>query len=203
MHWDRLFEDLEGQLSAEWETERAALSAESERLRISRLDLRSRLRALCTAGASVTLELSNGRRLPVAMRALGVDWVAVESAQGDDLLLAPSTRILPLHAVHGVRADHGILLASLDGDAEPESPLRERMSLGFILRDLARRRVPVHLTVTTGDDMHGTIDRAGLDHLDLALHDAGTARLAREVQGFRIVPFAALITIRAVGDQRF
>ena len=53
VHWDRLFEDLEGQLASEWESERAALDAESERLRISRLEQRSRLRVVC-ASAGVT-----------------------------------------------------------------------------------------------------------------------------------------------------
>lgn len=52
MHWDRLFDDLESQLASEWEAERAALDAESERLRISRLDLHSRLRQLCAADAT-------------------------------------------------------------------------------------------------------------------------------------------------------
>ena len=33
MRWDRLFDDLEAQASAEWEAERAALASESERVR--------------------------------------------------------------------------------------------------------------------------------------------------------------------------
>ena len=36
MRWDRLFDDLEAQASAEWEAERAALASESERVRLSR-----------------------------------------------------------------------------------------------------------------------------------------------------------------------
>lgn len=202
VHWDRLFEDLEGQLAAEWETERAALSAESERLRISRLDLRSRLRRMCDTGAAVVIELANGRRLPVHLRTLGADWIAIESAPGDDVLQGPSTRIVPLHAVRGIRSDHGTVLSSLEDVGEAASPLRERMTFGFILRDLARRRVPVHVSVLTGDDVHGTIDRAGSDHLDLAVHDAGSARLAEAVQGFRIIPFSAVVAVRTLGVHR-
>jgi hypothetical protein len=41
----------------------------------------------------------------------------------------------------------------------------------------------------------GTIDRAGADHLDLALHDAGSPRRARAVTGFRVVPFASVLSI--------
>lgn len=202
MHWDRLFEDLEGQLAAEWESERAALSAESERLRISRLDLRSRLRLMCEAGSPVTIELAHGRRLPVTLRSLGADWIAMESAPGDDVLRGRSMRIVPLQAIHGILADHGTVLASLDAGADSDSPLRERMTFGFVLRDLARRRVPVHLSLLMGDDVHGTIDRAGADHLDLAVHDAGTARLAGAVQGFRVIPFSAVTAVRTPEDHR-
>nr|MDQ2699570.1 hypothetical protein [Actinomycetota bacterium] len=46
MRWDRFFEDLEDQLSSEWEAERAALDTEAERLRLSRVTLRDRLVAL-------------------------------------------------------------------------------------------------------------------------------------------------------------
>ena len=202
MHWDRLFEDLEGQLAAEWESERAALSAESERLRIARLDLRSRLRLMCEVGASVAIELANGRRLPVTVRTLGADWIAVESAPGDDVLHGRSVRIVPLQAVRGLRTDHGTVLTSLETTGESGTALRERMTFGFVLRDLARRRVPVHLSLLIGDDVHGTIDRAGADHLDLAVHDAGTARLAGAVQGFRLIPFSAVAAVRTPGDHR-
>lgn len=50
MEWDRLFEDLEDQIASGWEAERAALDAEAERLRIARLDLRTRLGALADEG---------------------------------------------------------------------------------------------------------------------------------------------------------
>lgn len=201
MHWDRLFEDLEGQLASEWEAERAVLDAESERLRIARLDLRSRLRALCRTGADATIDLTNGRRIPVSLQCLGADWVAV-STRGTGAAHGDSTALfLPLAAVSGVATDHGMLLASLDAPPSADIPLRERMTLGFVLRDLARRRVPVHISTRVGDDVHGTIDRAAADHLDLAVHDAGQARLAGAVHGFRIIPFSALVAVRAPGDQ--
>lgn len=199
MHWDRLFEDLEGQLAAEWETERAALSAESERLRISRLDLRSRLRQLCASGATAVIELANGRRHPVSLLTLGADWIAVESTPDDGAELGRATRIVPLTSLLSIRIDHGSMLASLEESADTGGAVRERMTFGFILRDLTRRRVPVHLDMLVGDDVHGTIDRAGSDHLDLAVHDAGSARLAGAVQGFRMIPFRAVVAVRTRG----
>lgn len=205
MHWDRLFEDLEGQLASDWEAERAVLDAESERLRIAKLDLRARLRTLCSTGTDATIDLVDGRRLPVTLQALGADWLAVASRDvgGAPHASGPtaSALILPLHAVAGITTDHGTVLASLDDSATGPHPLRERMTLGFVLRDLARRRIPVHISVRVGDDVHGTIDRAAADHLDLALHDPGQARLAGAVRGFRIIPFSTLVAVRTPGDQ--
>lgn len=200
MHWDRLFEDLEGQLASEWEAERAALDAESERLRISRLELRSRLRMLCAAEAPVTLELAGGQRLPLRLQALGADWLAAESASGAQSPAARPMSVIPLHAIGGMTMDHGMLLASLDPQVAAEPALRERMTFGFVLRDLARRRVPVRIALREGGEVHGTIDRAGADHLDLAVHDAGEVRRAEAVRGFRIVAFSALLWLRTAGE---
>ncbi|MGB4136974.1 MAG: hypothetical protein WA971_10440 [Microbacterium sp.] len=189
MDWDHLFDDLEGQLASEWEAERAALDAESERLRIARLDLRHRLRALCDEASTVTVGLSSDRRVRARLQTVGADWVAISPA--DD----PRMLIVPLGEITELRVDHGALLASLD-DPVRTSLLRERMTLGFVLRDLARRRVPVSLVLRDGALRHGTIDRAGADHLDIALHEPGEPRRAATVQGFCVVPFSALLRVR-------
>lgn len=201
VHWDRLFEDLEGQLASEWESERAALDAESERLRISRLELRSRLRVLCASDAPATLDLPSGRRVRARLNALGSDWLAATITQSEESTTKRSTLIVPLHAVRGLTVDHGLLLSSLDDEDDSASVLRERMSLGFVLRDLARRRVPVRIVGIDGSDVHGTIDRAGADHLDLALHDPGEARIASAVRSFQMIPFTAVASVQTAGDQ--
>ncbi|MFK3679788.1 hypothetical protein ACI2IP_18850 [Microbacterium sp. NPDC090218] len=201
MHWDRLFEDLEGQLASEWEAERAVLDAESERLRIARLELRTRLRILCDAGADATIDLVNGQRLPVTVQTLGADWIAVESrGSGDAVRTSSSGLLIPLLAIAGLATDHGMILASLEEPTPGDRALRERMTLGFVLRDLARRRVPVHIITGIGET-HGTIDRAAADHLDLAVHDPGQPRLAGAVHGFRMIPFSSLVAVRTSGDQ--
>ncbi|MEV7620365.1 hypothetical protein AB0N59_09495 [Microbacterium sp. NPDC089321] len=189
MEWEHLFDDLEGQLAAEWESERAALDAESERLRISKLTLHDRLRTMSARGARVVLELAGGECWDASLRVIGADWVGV-SAGGD-----PRLRVAPLAAIESVGVDHGSLLASLASDA-PDPGLRGRMTVGFVLRDLARRRVPVTVGRRSGDPQHGTIDRAGADHLDLALHDASEARRMHSVRGFRSIPFSALSWVR-------
>jgi len=196
VHWDRLFEDLEGQLASEWEAERAALDAESERLRIARLDLRSRLQTLCAARAAGMLELTGRRTAAVRFEEIGADWIAasVQSERG--------TSLIPLGAIRGIRLDHGQLLASLEPTTTTASPVRERMTLGFVLRDLARRRVALTIEEHDGAPTHGTIDRAGADHLDLAVHDSGTPRRAQDVRAFRVVPFSGIVRVRIEGDPR-
>lgn len=189
MHWDRLFEDLEGQLAAEWDAERAALDAESERLRIAKVALRTRLRVIQHQQAAVALRLRDGTHQRARLRAVGADWLAADPPD------AAGALIVPLAAIVGAEVDHRVLLDTLDAAAPPADGVRDRMTLGFLLRDLARRRIPVHLHLDA-DAVHGTIDRAGADHLDLAVHDAGDARRASAVRAFRMVPFAAITRIR-------
>ncbi|MCE7480372.1 hypothetical protein LZG07_00260 [Microbacterium profundi] len=193
MHWDRLFEDLEGQLAAEWEAERAVLDAESERLRIARLGLRTRLRRFEHDAVLVGLRLVDGERRSVRLRVIGADWIAAQPPERGGAL------IVPLSAITGVESTHGALLATLEDVELPADELRGRMTLGFLLRDLARRRTPLHVALRDGERLHGTVDRAGADHLDLAVHDAGQARSADAVRAFRIVPFDALVSARMDG----
>ena len=79
------------------------------------------------------------------------------------------------------------------------SVMSDRMTLGFVLRDLVRRRVGVAVHLRSGRSLTGTIDRAGADHLDIALHEPGAPRRASEVTGHRLVPFDALAWIRLDG----
>lgn len=189
MHWDRLFEDLEDQLASEHEAERAALESESERVRISRIALRERLLSLSERRHPLWIELPGHAKLRGLVQEVGADWLALRSSEPRRLM------IIPLAAVVGVGLAQDGVLESLEAVARQAS-LRERMSLGFVLRDLARRRVPVALLTSCGDDLHGTIDRAGADHLDLALHPRGESRRPQAVTGFRLVPFASLACVQ-------
>lgn len=193
MEFDRLFEDLEGQMAAEWEAERAALDAETERARIAKLSLRDRLRTLTKSGERAALELPGNERWDCVLRVIGADWIGVTVPPDARL------RVIPLHAVRSLGTDHGAVLASLHPavtESTAHASIRERMTLGFVLRDLARRRAPLTLATLDCDPRHGTIDRAGADHLDLALHDPGEPRRATSVRGFALIPFAAVCWVR-------
>jgi hypothetical protein len=191
VRWDRFFDDLEGQLASEWEAERAALDTEAERLRLSRVSLRERLMALADregADAPPSFEMADGTVLSACVSAVGTDWVALEGGRSGGL-------VLPFASIVAIGMPHADLLRS----ARPgptRGALAERMTLGFVLRDLVRRRVAVALHLTSGRMLAGTIDRAGADHLDLAIHEPGTPRRASEVTGHRIVLFEAVAWLR-------
>jgi len=190
VRWDRFFEDLEGQLDSEWEAERAALDSEAERLRISRLGLRERLQTLAAgSGSTVTVDLADGAVLTGTVTAVGADWAALQSSDG-------RTTVVALDAAVGIGMPEAELLRSARADAPGPRRLAERMTLGFVLRNLARRRVPVTLHLRVGRSLVGTIDRALADHLDVALHDVDAPRRSGSIQGVRMVPLSALAWVR-------
>ncbi len=199
MRWDRFFEDLQDQFDAEWEAERAVLDTEAERLRLSRVSLRERLLVIARTEPErrpeVTIELLAAEQLTARLTAVGTDWLGIELAGG-------RSGIVPLAAIAALGLEHADVLRSARPLGEVRVRVAERMTIGFVLRDLVRRRVPV--TVATATKLlTGTIDRAGVDHLDLALHDAGGPRRADAVRGHRLVPFSALAWVRVDGDGSF
>lgn len=193
MRWDRFFDDLEDQLASEWEAERAALDSEAERLRVSRLTLRDRLTSLIDRGSgasAASFELRDGTVVSADVTGVGADWVALQPReQRAGAVLAPLSGIVCVGMPHP-----DLLYSARAVSARPS--LSDRMTLGFALRDLVRRRVAVTVHLSGGRAVAGTIDRAGADHLDLALHDPGAPRRAAEVTGHRMIPFEAIAWLR-------
>lgn len=196
MRWDRFFDDLEDQLSSEWEAERVALDTEAERLRLSRVTLRERLTSLAADGAAseASVELCDGTVLRGTVRAVGGDWVAFS------LAAARGGALVPLHAIAWLGMPEADLLRSARPLAT-RSTLSDRITFGFVVRDLGRRRSGVEVHLAGGRGLTGTVDRAGVDHLDLALHEAGAPRRADAITGHRIVPFAAIAWVRVDDDR--
>jgi molybdopterin-binding protein len=193
MRWDRFFEDIEDQLESEWEAERAALDSEAERLRLSKLTLHERLAALVSVEASSAVELVDGTVLTAPITALGADWLLVSPWQ-----TRAGAALVPLTSVASVRMPHAEMLRTAR-PVEPgtKAPVSRRATFGFAVRDLVRRRAGVTVHLVGGQMFSGTIDRAGADHLDLALHDTGSPRRRDEVTAYRLVPFASIAWIGA------
>lgn len=198
MRWENLFDDLETQLERELTAEEVDLEIEEERLRLGRLSLRDRLVALHDSqdGAAyrVAVTLGSGERLAVHPVAFGRDWFSADvAAEGS------RTRqcVVPMAAIAGVALEPSSVVQSLGAAAVPDGhpSLSARLGLPFVLRDLCRRRRPVDLVLTAGE-LHGTLDRVGRDHLDLAVHYRGAHRREAEVREVRIVPFSALLLVR-------
>lgn len=198
MRWDNLFDDLESQLERELTAEELDLEIEEERLRLGRLSVRDRLVALheARAGAAYRLvvTLGSGERLSVHPVAFGRDWfsadVAVEGSRTRQC-------IVPIGVLAGVGLEWSLVPGSLEPARAPDGhpSLSARLGLTFVLRDLCRRRRAVDLVVT-GGELHGTLDRVGRDHVDLAVHDRGVPRRTSEVREIRMVPLAAVLLVR-------
>lgn len=196
MRWDDLFDDLESQLEQELGAEEGDLLAEEERLRLGRLTLRDRLIAMCRPGHGVEqlkLAMRDGSVLTVAVGSVGRDWLA-----GELIGARRGSCIVPLTAVTALLPSPEQLARSVVVEPVGERPvsLSARLGLAFVLRDLCRRRAAVDLGTAAGERLHGTVDRVGRDHLDLAEHEAGVPRRAASVGRIRILPFDELLVVR-------
>jgi hypothetical protein len=193
MRWESLFDDLEGQLEQELDAEELELRAEEERLRIGRMSLRDRIVAAAGPDRSevLALSLTDGSAVELRMTAHGRDWIAGE-AVGELARRGPV--VVPIQAIAAVGLHDSQVQQSLAAGATAP-PLADRLGLAFVLRTVCRRRTPVELMLTDGR-LHGTLDRVGRDHLDLAVHEPGTQRRRDEVRQLRIVPFAQLVLVR-------
>ena len=193
MRWDELFADLEGRLEHELDVERQELAAEEERLRLGRIGLRERITTMARGGAQLGFVLADGESLSVRVESAGRDWVAGEITVG----VARHAVVVPVTAIVGVTPERDQLELGLrPAPSEALPDLSGRLGLAFVLRDLCRRRAGVEVRTRAGS-ITGTIDRVARDHLDLAEHEPGQPRRDRVVRRIRLVPFDAILRVRA------
>ena len=197
MRWDNLFDDLEGQLEQELSAEEIDVRAEEERLRLGRLSLRDRIVAVVEAQGphdetGIRLVLADGTPLSVRPQTFGRDWFSADLVGGSRKAHA----IVPMAAISSVvftQAQAAVSLSATPSELSQTS-LPARLTLSFVLRDLCRRRAAVDLSTLTGMQ-HGTIDRVGRDHVDLAVHEPGEARRESAVREFRAIPLTQLLLV--------
>jgi hypothetical protein len=176
MRWERLFADLEARFEAE---ERAIAEGDVidlVRAERGRLTLHDRLRA--HVGESLTWSLAPGEVLERGeLIDLGADWVLVRTG--------PEEVLIPIGAVQ--------YIGGLSRAADPSAgEVARRLGLAAVLRGLSRNRAVVGVRLRSDQRLTGTIDRVGVDHLDLAVHDREEPRRGPAVLGVRCVPFSAI-----------
>lgn len=182
MRWQRLFDDLEGQLDAAQAAELAGEVAERTRRESALLRLVDRLRA--AQGAPVAVSLPGAGVVRGRLLDAGADWLLLDEGGAREVLV-------PLTAVLGV-AGLGPRSATPD-----DSPVAKRLDLRWALRGLARSRTGVALGLVDGSLVTGTLDRVAADHLDLAEHGLGELRRAGTVRQVRLVPLPAVAFVRS------
>lgn len=199
MRWENLFDDLEGQLEQELSAEELDLRVEEERLRLGRLALRDRILAVHESqpradADGIRIVLADGVALTVRPITFGRDWFSADVL--DDSNRQPQA-IVPIASIAAVAfTPHQSALSLRVSPADPSpTSLSARLTLSFVLRDLCRRRSAVEVLTPLGP-VHGTIDRIGRDHLDIAMHESGEARRESLVRQLRVVPFTQVLLVR-------
>ena len=199
MRWDNLFDDLEGQLEQGRSAEEDDLQAEEERLRLGRLSVRDRMAAIASfdpgiEGGAIRIVLNNGLTVAVRPRTFGRDWLAGDIVEESH---SRSQCILPVAGLSSLLLTRRQVRQSLVPPPGLESGrgITDRLSLAFVLRDLCRRRARLELHMPSAI-LHGTLDRVGRDHCDVAVHEPGSPRRENQVTQYRIVPLDQITFVR-------
>jgi hypothetical protein len=180
VRWDDLFADLEAQAAALATAERDAEVDELTRLETSRLQLVDRLRP--AVGEQVKLRCSGGLVLSGRLGRVGADWLLLAEGAGREAIVATAAII----SVAG--------LGRLSGPAG--SPLDTRLGLGHVLRTVARDRSGLRACLTDASVIDGTLDRVGLDFVEIAAHAPGEPRRRSDVREVLLVPIGSLAVLR-------
>jgi hypothetical protein len=185
VRWDELFADLGAQLWAAEAADVAAEVADRTRRELGQLRLVDRLRP--SLGATVQVHVVGLGSTTGALVDAGTDWLLLQETGGRELLV-PAGGLLSLTGIGGP--------AEVPGS---ESEVARRLDLRWALKGLVRSRSGLHLVLTDGSVLSGTLDRVAADHVDLAEHAPGEARRAGAVRQVRLVPLAAVAAVRSWG----
>jgi hypothetical protein len=181
VHWDEVFADLEAQFEELGSAELEADVAERIRVEQSRIRLVDRLRA--SHGGTVVVFVSGcGEPVVGQIDRVGVDWLLLRGTPGETVVCLPA-----------VTSVTGEVSARAEDPTIPQAQIR--LGLGHVLRRLSRDRTTVALTLRSGGTLAGTVERVGIDHLDLAVGQ-GVPRRRPEFRGVRVIPFHAVAVVR-------
>jgi hypothetical protein len=183
MRWQELFADLEAQFDAAQAAELAAEVADRTRREAARLCLTDRLAG--AVGGEVTVDVWGAGAVRGRLTSAGVDWLLVEEPTGAEVLV-------PGDAVTSVRG-----LTAWSRSPGSEGVVVGKLDLRHALRGVARNRAALSVVLRDGGVLTGTIDRVGLDFLEVAEHPMGEPRRAGAVRDSRAIRLGAVALLRS------
>jgi hypothetical protein len=182
VRWDNLFDDLEAQLERLEDAELAGEVAERSRIEVSKFGLVDRLRP--AIGQPVSVTVPGAPALVGTVSAVGAGWLLLAEARGPEVLVP----VAAIRTVAGLGA-----VSAVPGSA---GRVAARLTLGHVLRGIARDRSGVAVGLLDGGGLTGTIDRVGSDFFEIAEHAVDEARRPGNVAGVRTVAMTAIALIR-------
>ncbi len=165
MRWERLFDDLEGEVVEMAALERDAEISERVRAEVSAVRWLERLRG--SLGATIGVELMAVGPVRGVVRYVGPNWLLLDDG-GRDFLV-------PAGSVIGVEGA---------GRSAPVESERVPLTWAAAWRSLARDRAVVRLVRLDGTALRGTVGQVGADFIEIE----GAGERARA----RLVPFAGI-----------
>lgn len=181
--WQRLFDDLEGELEATEAEESLAAVADRTRYEFSAIRLVDRLRG--SLNQRLVVRLVGASPIAGVLGAVGHDWLLLEDDWGAELLVL----------LHGVVSITGLGRWAVAEDAV--GPLDSRITIGLLLRRLARDRRVVGVQLRDGTQLTGTPQRVGADAVDLLEHDPGEVPRPTAVRSVVTIPWQAITLVRS------
>ncbi len=180
--WPALFADMEARLEGLLDAELDMEVAERTRAETARLELADLLRGAC--GSPLVLRLGAAVEIRVHVQAVGPDWLAGYDPSGADVLIPLGSIVLVRGSrpVRQVRALYG--------------PVDVGLRLGSVLRRLARDRAGVEVLTRDGGRLYGTIDRVGVDFIELAVHPLDELRRPSAVRYVCLVVSKTILLVR-------
>jgi hypothetical protein len=184
VRWDELFADLEAQLDGAAALELAGEVADRTRREIATLSFVDRARA--AVGHPVRLQLLGPGDVGGLLLEVGAQWLLLRDEAGRDVLV-PWTAVVSVVGL-GLRS----------AAANEAGQVFRRLGLTTALRAIARDRAAVLVGLVGGSVVSGTLDRVGLDFVEISEHAVGEARRPGQVSAVRTVAHTGLATITRV-----